>query len=185
MLETGRQILNAHSRFCEDLYREFLRSTQGLQESLSDPVSTFQFFAQSDPSHIYSYDEFCFLATFCKWESPLNFSSIPRDGATISQWLDKVRVLDNPGSSSSASKKKASAVKNPVITSFFQSHQARVTGPSSSAKSPPAKVVTTRDDPQFEEGEVIEVLDDPSADDDAPASSPAAQVDQLDGPDSQ
>ena len=61
-----------------------------LQASMSDPIKAFQYLVAKTGDEIFSYDDFCFLATFFNWDSPLNFGEFHNDSHTLQEWLDTI-----------------------------------------------------------------------------------------------
>src|SRR5215471_3362211 len=76
------------TRLVEVLDTTFRTQLGRLQESLNDPVVVINLLATNPSSKTpLSYQDMCLLATFCKWESPVNFSGNVDDNKTLSQWV--------------------------------------------------------------------------------------------------
>ena len=55
-----------------------------------DPIKAFQSLVAKTGDEIFSYEDFCFLARFFNWDSPLNFGEFHNDSHTLQDWLDTV-----------------------------------------------------------------------------------------------
>ena len=89
-MNNAQATLNQQRATVDSLEKIFFSAVADLQSSLKDPVSVMHQLAHSMTDHQFTHNEFCFLATFCGWESPFNFSNIPTDGLSLLQWFELV-----------------------------------------------------------------------------------------------
>ena len=90
LLSSAREAANRQLELCRSLETLFLESMGELQATMTDPIMAFQYLVAKTGDEIFSYDDFCFLATFFNWDSPLNFGEFHNDSHTLQEWLDTI-----------------------------------------------------------------------------------------------
>jgi hypothetical protein len=108
--EGSRQALESNLRVLEeaqaavDISRaRFMEDAEDLRVSMADPVtSLLTIAAQDETEKVLSYKDFSLLASFCNWDSPINFA-IPdtQSDRTLYEWISTLKKAKRSKASTS------------------------------------------------------------------------------------
>ncbi|KIK50795.1 hypothetical protein GYMLUDRAFT_252649 [Collybiopsis luxurians FD-317 M1] len=90
-LDDAQAMLAQHTSMVDNLKMMYFAAVANLCSSIDKPISVLQQLRESMPGHQFTFNKFCFLATFCGWNSPFNFTSASTSSLTLSHWLKFVQ----------------------------------------------------------------------------------------------